>query len=123
VCDVRALKTYLAAFAAERAAVRHLRSRGFTIIERNVRLGRDEIDAVAIHAGYVVFVEVRYRSGGATSGLLSIDRGKAASMRRAARAYRARERLWNAPARIDVVGVGRADGRWLFDHRMGVISG
>jgi putative endonuclease len=48
---------------AERVAVRHLESRGYSIRERNVRTRYGEIDIVAQKADLLAFVEVRCRRG------------------------------------------------------------
>src|SRR3972149_2135872 len=51
---------------AEAVAARYLRARGWTVLGRNVRVGRDEIDLVALQPGptpTLVLVEVRSRSG------------------------------------------------------------
>ena len=50
--------------AAEALAAEHLRELGWTVLARNVHLGRQEIDIVALDAGpppAVVIVEVRWR--------------------------------------------------------------
>ena len=46
----------------ERAACDYLTSKGWTIIETNVRRGRCEIDIVARNRGLTAFVEVKRRS-------------------------------------------------------------
>jgi len=47
---------------AERRAEKFLRSRGYKILHRNMRLRGGEIDIVADHKGTLVFVEVKARS-------------------------------------------------------------
>jgi putative endonuclease len=54
--------------AAEATAARHLESLGMTIVGRNVRAGRGEIDLVARDGATLVFVEVRFRESGAFGG-------------------------------------------------------
>jgi putative endonuclease len=67
----------------------HLERAGFTILGRNVRLGRLELDIVARRAELVVVVEVRTRGAGAwTTGLGSMSRTKRERIRRAG------QRLW-----------------------------
>lgn len=63
---------------AEEAVARHLAAAGWTILGRNVRLGRDELDIVALDpTAALVIVEVRSRSGtGFGSAEESVDRGK-----------------------------------------------
>ncbi len=48
--------------AGEDLAVRHLENAGFTILERNWRCGKAEIDIIARDGEALVFVEVKTRS-------------------------------------------------------------
>ena len=94
---------------AERAAENHLAALGFVILERNLRVGRDEIDLLVQKDDLVAIVEVRMRGLTAFEGpLASVDKKKQTKLVRAA------ERLWRerwskdpkAPRlRFDVVGV------------------
>ena len=101
--------------------VRRLVERGWTVLARNVRLGRDELDIVAIDPGppeTLVFVEVRSRSG-ARFG--SPEEG--IDGRKILRSYRAAHALVRAgavpdgpvlprgPWRVDVCTVAWAEGR------------
>jgi putative endonuclease len=49
--------------AGERRAALHYRLRGFSIVGRNVRLGRGEIDLIARRGELLVFAEVNTRRG------------------------------------------------------------
>lgn len=79
------------------------------MLERNLRVGRDEIDLLVRHGEVVAIVEVRLRGEGAFERpLASIDAKKRSKLVRAA------ERLWRerwakdpSPPRLrfDVVGV------------------
>jgi putative endonuclease len=74
---------------AEEAVASYLASRGFSIVARNLRLGRLEIDVVARRDDLVAVVEVRARGRTAwTTGFGSIDGRKRQRIRRAG------ERLW-----------------------------
>jgi putative endonuclease len=46
---------------AEEAAALHLRTRGWHLLGRNVRVGRGELDLIARRGGILAFVEVKAR--------------------------------------------------------------
>jgi putative endonuclease len=78
--------------AAEEAAADHLAGEGWSVVARNVRLGDDEIDIVALEPGSpptVVVVEVRSRSGPRYgTAVESVDARKVARLYRASRSLR-----------------------------------
>jgi len=46
----------------ERVAEKYLKVQGYTVVERNFRYKRGEIDLIVSKGGVLVFVEVKYRS-------------------------------------------------------------
>ena len=106
--------------AAERLVADRLEAAGWLILARNLRLGRDEVDLLAVDPGppaSLVMVEVRHRSR-RDFGLAeeTLDHRKRVAMRRAAGAVmhlsvlpdgRALPRL---PLRVDLVAVDRPAG-------------
>lgn len=101
--------------AAENEVARRLTHAGWSVLGRQVHVGRSEIDLVAVDPGpprSLVVVEVRYR-GRRDFGLPeeTIDRRKLARLRTAASALRAAGRLPDGtplpalPIRVDVVAV------------------
>jgi putative endonuclease len=72
---------------AEDAVEASLRSRGFEIVGRNVRVGRLELDVVARRGRLFVVCEVRARRGNFVDPAYTFDRGKRERVRRAALAY------------------------------------
>lgn len=101
--------------AAERLVATRLEAQGWTLVARNLRLGRDEIDLLAVDPGppaALVIVEVR-RRGRRDFGLAeeSLDHRKRAAMRRAAGAVMATRtlpdgtRLPALPLRVDLVAI------------------
>ena len=74
----------------EDIATEWLREKGYYIVERNWRIGRYEIDIIALHYDTLHFVEAKTRKeGGWQSAYDSIDEQKRRTLRRGALAYRA----------------------------------
>lgn len=106
---------------AEEAAAAHLEASGFSVLGRNVRVGRLEIDLIVRDGPVIVVVEVRTRGGGAwVRALDSVDHGKRTRVRRAGEALwrrryksdRTLERM-----RFDIVSVTFDDeGRATCEH-------
>ncbi len=72
----------------EREAARHLRQKGYRILERNFRTGLGEIDLVAFRSGTVAFVEVRTQTWPASiDPLHTITRQKQRRVIRASQQY------------------------------------
>ena len=95
---------HLAAGAsAEALAARYLEARGLTIVARNFRTRRGEIDLIARDAGTLVFVEVRLRRdaryGGAAESITAAKRERLAA---AAQFYLMRLRE-PPPCRFDAI--------------------
>ncbi len=98
----------------EREAEKLLAGRGYLVLARNWRAGRDEIDLICLHGKAVVFVEVRARARGAlVSGYDSIDQRKRAALRRVCRAYFARMKPKPLTLRFDVVEIEHEAGTIL----------
>ncbi len=99
----------------ERLACRYLTDIGFTIVARNWRCARGEIDIIARDGGCLVICEVKTRRSQAFGAPFeAVTPTKARRLRRLAG-------LWLADAsaepdrghdlRIDVVSIGRRDGQ------------
>ena len=72
----------------ERAAARFLQGKGYTVLERNFRTGRGEIDLIVFRDGTLAFVEVRSQTQPAPMDpLYTITRGKQRHIVKAAQAY------------------------------------
>lgn len=72
----------------EKAAARYLRRRGYKILLKNFRSGKAEVDLVARHKDWLVFVEVKTRETeqfGAPSE--AVDRDKQRNLSKAALDY------------------------------------
>jgi putative endonuclease len=97
--------------AAEELACDMLRHRGWTVLQRNWRFHRKEIDLVMRRQGIVAFVEVRAR-GSASHGhpLATIGPRKRRDLETAARSWVALNGRAHEAYRFDVVTViGRSD--------------
>lgn len=107
--------------AAEEAAAEHLSAVGWTILARNLRIGDDEVDIVALEPGRLptlVIVEVRSRSGPRFGDAVeSVDARKVARLYRAAMSLRrtghpclalahGRRMRW----RVDLITLSRSAG-------------
>jgi len=96
----------------EKEAERLLKSKGYKILGRRVRIGdRDEIDLVARDGDILVFVEVKTRStedfGRPAS---AVDRDKRHTMSRAAVRYLKKIKFPKVNFRFDVVEVTGVEG-------------
>jgi putative endonuclease len=90
----------------EEIAVAYLRHKGYSIVERNYRRRFGEIDIIAKDGETVVFVEVKTRkSARFGSPFDAVDLHKQKKMSRVALAYLSSCRLFDRPARFDVVAV------------------
>ncbi len=89
---------------AEATAERFLRRKGYTILDRNLRLGRGELDIVARMGGILIFVEVKARRtphyGGASHAMTA---HKERQLIHLAAQYLARHQLKQHPCRFDVL--------------------
>jgi putative endonuclease len=98
--------------AGERAAERHLRSRGLSLLIRNFKSPRGEIDLVMRDGDCLVFVEVKTRSSEQWGRPASaVDRGKRRRLSRAAMDYLRLLKRPHTRLRFDVVEVLMEEGK------------
>lgn len=89
---------------AEAAAERLLRQKGYRILDRNVRIGRGELDIVARVGETVIFVEVKARRTDRYGGVAhAVTARKERQLIQLAVRYLARHRLERQPCRFDVL--------------------
>jgi putative endonuclease len=106
------LLTKLLGKAGEDRAAQFLAQRGYRIIERNYRTKSGEIDLIALHEGFVVFVEVKTRTSDAFGAPeLAVDFRKQQRMVKAALGYINYKKLHQVPCRFDVVAITAATGK------------
>ena len=90
----------------EKIAGAYLKKHGYEIIEYNFYSRHGEIDIIAKHEGYLVFVEVKYRKDdGAGSPLDAITFQKQRTISRCAMYYMNKNHMQDVSVRFDVVGI------------------
>ncbi len=103
----------------ESAAVRHLKRKGYRILARNFRAGKNEIDIIASRKNEIVFVEVKARTLTALgdlpygSPLEAVDTPKQKRTLAAASAYLCKSETEKMP-RFDIIEV-------YLKHRSGLL--
>jgi putative endonuclease len=97
----------------EEVAAKHLKSRGYKILDRNYHTRFGEIDIIAKHGEYYVFAEVKLRRddryGG---GAGAITPAKQSKIIKTAQIYLAENGLSDSPVRFDVVLVYAGETRF-----------
>ena len=90
----------------EKLAGAYLEKNGYEIIEYNFRCRQGEIDIIAKDGEYLVFCEVKYRSGTkAGNPLEAVDYKKQRVISRCAFFYITRKHWEYLPCRFDVISV------------------
>ena len=90
----------------ERVAGEYLERHGYEIVTYNFRSRNGEIDIIASHGEYLVFVEVKYRAElSYGSPLEAIDDHKKQAICRSAFYYIQKNGLVDTPVRFDVIGI------------------
>lgn len=104
--------------SGEETIAKYLQKNGYKILVKNYRCKVGEIDIIAIDGPYLVFIEVKTRSGlGFGSPASAVNTRKQRQISRAAQYYLAEQQLFDSPARFDVVSILCADGKsWQIDH-------
>jgi putative endonuclease len=104
--------------ASEIQAERFLLTKGYRILDRNVRTSIGELDLVAEDHGVIVFVEVKGRATQAFGGaLLAVDHRKRAKLAKVAAQYLAKRHWFDKICRFDVVLVqGRPSSHGQIEH-------
>lgn len=101
----------------EEAAARALIGSGYQILERNFWCRQGEIDIIASHKGYLVFVEVKYRRN-ERAGFPeeAVNRKKQMTMVKTARYYMYKKGYASeTPCRFDVAAVDGGQVRIIED--------
>ena len=100
----------------EEAAYRFLVETGYEVLERNYRVGRDELDIIARHEGMLVVIEVKTRSSNSHGYPEEfVDVAKQKRMVRAAAAY-LEAHFPQASLRFDVISVETKSNSLTINH-------
>lgn len=99
----------------ELQAAAYLEEQGMQIVEHNFRNRQGEIDLIGMHQGYLVFVEVKYRSNIEKGYALSaVDFRKQRQICKVADFYRVSHHVGtNVGVRYDVVGIQGDEISWI----------
>lgn len=88
-----------------------------SLLDRNWREGRLELDLVCRDGDTIVFVEVKTRASAERGGPEgALTPAKQRSLSRAAQAWLAAHEAWDAPCRFDVVCLVARDGTFSAEH-------
>ena len=90
----------------EKLAGDYLKTQGYQVLEYNFFSRAGEIDIIAKHAEYLVFVEVKYRRDNAKGNPLeAISLQKQKTISKCALFYMKKNGVQDIPIRFDVVGI------------------
>ena len=95
----------------ELIACEYLKSQGYKILEKNFRCRSGEIDIIAEDEKYLVFIEVKYRSGNSCGYAASaVSFRKQQVISRTARFYLMKNNIPDTcPCRFDVVAIDQKE--------------
>lgn len=100
----------------ENLAKEYLVGKGYAITDTNVRVGKKELDIVAMHNNRIVFVEVKTRTNMEDDPLDSIDSKKISLLTKAGERY---VQTYNIPHEVqfDVIVIkGTPEGEYELTH-------
>jgi len=97
----------------EAEAVRHLKKKGYRILQTNFRVAVGEIDVIAEQGNALVFIEVKTRSSARFGGaLVAVNIHKQRKIIMVAESFLARYKVTGRDIRFDVVTVEGKPGDW-----------
>lgn len=99
----------------EDVAVKYLAAKGYAIMETNWRMQHYEVDIIAMHGQYIVFVEVKTRTSDAYDPVEAVDSRKRRRIAASADVYL---RYNNFPHefRFDIVAVTGTKDQYTVEH-------
>ncbi|MFQ5753648.1 MAG: YraN family protein [bacterium] len=101
----------------EDMAAQYLEKQHYTIIERNYRWARGEIDIVAQKDDILIFVEVKTARGGTFGSPLTwVDVRKQHQLGQVAEHYLQEKEIEDMDCRFDVVAINAHGKQWKIQH-------
>ena len=101
---------------SEDRAAAYLMARGYTIRDRNWRVGHKEIDIIAQKDGVIVFIEVKARKSDRYGDAIeAVNDQKIRNLVTAAHAYVRYHRI-DLPTRFDIISITGEPGRQTVEH-------
>jgi len=101
----RKLASYEVGELGEDIACAYLKSKGYKILNRNVKMRRNEIDIVATDNKRAIFVEVKTRTNSNYSAYFEVDSEKEERIRRASELFLMKRDVEDLERRYDVIEV------------------
>lgn len=112
---IMALHNEFGQICEDRAAA-YLMARGYTLRERNWRLGHKEVDIIAQKNGILVFVEVKARKNDSYGDAIdAVTDSKIRNLVQVANAYIRYHRI-DLPVRFDVIAITGEPGNMVVEH-------
>ena len=101
----------------EKVAAAFLTAQGMRVVERNFRCRQGEIDLIGYHQGYLVFVEVKYRSSTQKGyAVEAVDVRKQRKICRVSDYYRYIHKVdAGVSVRYDVIAIQGEELSWIQD--------
>jgi putative endonuclease len=102
----------------EEIAVKYLRGRKYTVLDRNYRCKCGEVDIIAREGKTIVFVEVKTRRNASFGPpQLSVTHFKQRQISKTALLYLSSKKIENVPARFDVIAIClREQEKTIIEH-------
>lgn len=101
---------------SEDRAAAYLMARGYTVRERNWRLGHKEVDIIAQKNGMLVFIEVKARRNDHFGDAIeAVTDSKIRNLVQAANAYVRYHRI-DCPVRFDIIAITGEPGHQTVEH-------
>lgn len=99
------------------AAEEFLQRKGYRILERNYRIRTGEVDLIALHGTYIIFVEVKFRRN-LDFGLPreAVTKAKMQQIIKTAMHYITKKALHEQDIRFDVIEVLEVDNELQITH-------